>query len=111
MRVAIGKFAQSGIETRLGADVAAVVGDGLAHYTRRLTSGEPPLEVPRFCADHFQGDAEEQVEVPLDPEVEEALKREARRQQVPLTRILSHAVLVYLARLDASSIPEPDLLH
>lgn len=111
MRVSIGKFAQSGIETRLGADLAAAAKDGLTHYTRLLTSDEPPLDVPRFYADRPPGEGEEQLDIPVDPEVEDVLKQEARRQQVPLSQILSHAILVYLAGLDAAAAPEPDLLH
>jgi hypothetical protein len=102
MRVAIGKFAQAGLESRLGRDIGVAVQSGLVQYTRRLASGEPPVGVPSFCHDPGD-DGGTEFEVPVDPETEDALKREARRQQVSVAQILAHATLVYLAGLDAAS--------
>ena len=105
MRVALGKFVQAGIETRPGADIGSAVKDGLTHYTSRLDSDEPPLRVPDFCHDADRSEGGDAFEVPVDPETEAALRQEARRQQVPLGQVLSHAILLHLAGLDA----QPDL--
>ena len=99
MRVALGKFAQSGIETEHGEDVAGAVERGLLHFTRRLRSGWTPAGIPGFAIDAPFGAAEE-FEVPLGPEAEAVLEYEARRQEVPMHLLITHAVLTYLADID-----------
>ena len=109
MKVALGKFAQSGIEARLGADVAAGVQEALRHYSRRLRSGWPPVAIPLFCRDRPPRSAPRETEVAfdlaVDPEIERDLKREATRQGAPIAQVLNHAVFVYLADLDTASSP------
>ena len=100
MKVALGKFARSGIEARLGVDTAVGVEEALLHYIRRLKSSWPPVAIPLFCRDGALPDAGVSFEFAIDPETEGVLKREAARQQVPVTQVLTHAVFVYLADLD-----------
>ena len=100
MRIQIGKFARSGIEERHGADIAAAVETGLLHYTRRLSSGREPVSIPQFGLESAAPSPAEELEVFVEPETEAALEEEARRQQVTLPQLMSHAMLVYLADLD-----------
>ena len=106
MRVALGTFAQAGIEARVGADIAAGVQAALWHYSRRLRSGWPPVPIPRFCCDRPPRSAPREAGVTFNlavaPEIERDLKREAARQGAPMAQILNHAVFVYLADLDAA---------
>ncbi len=100
MRVALGKFTQSGIEQEHGEDVAGTVERGLLHYTRRLRSGWTPAGIPSFSREAPLSPADE-FEVRVGPEAEAVLEYEARRQQVPMHLLISHAVLTYMADLDA----------
>lgn len=104
MKVALGGFARSGIETRFGADLGAGVQAAARHYTRRLRSGKPPVAVPRFCCDGARraSDGAPGLEIPLSPEVERALQSEADKTHLPLDQILAHAVFVFLADMDAA---------
>ncbi len=102
MNIALGKFARSGIEARLGTDVAVGVQEALLHYTRRLRSGWPPVGIPQFCRERAAQDPEAEFELAIGPETEAALERDARRQRVSLAQVLTHAVFVYLADLDSA---------
>lgn len=106
MKVALGGFARSGIETRFGADLDAGVQAAALHYTRRLRSARPPVSIPRFCrGKSFR--ASGSLEIPLSPEVERALKREAYRSGTPIEQVLAHAVFVFLADMDAADEARP----
>lgn len=100
MKIALGRFARSGIETRLGGDVSVGVQLALHHYTRRLRSARRPIDPPHFGSTQSPSDPAGTVEVTLDPEVETVLEQEARRQQLPLEQILRHAIFVCLADFD-----------
>lgn len=100
MRVALGRFARSGIETRLGGDVSTGVQLALHHYIRRLRSARRPIDPPHFGSAVPAGDAAATVDVTLDPDVEAVLEQEARRHRLPLEQILRHAVFVCLADFD-----------
>jgi hypothetical protein len=100
MKVALGPFARSGIESQLGSDVAATVHAALCHYCGKLKAGRPPLAPPRFLRDHQGGEARTSLDLKVDPEVEALLRQEARRQGTDIDRLASHSVLVYLAELD-----------
>lgn len=103
MRVALGTFARSGIEARFGSDVGAGVEAALRHYTRRLRSRRAPIAIPPFRRDRPQSGTEAEIDLSVGSEVEEALEAEAGRQDVPVSLLSSHAVLVYLADIDAAS--------
>ena len=103
MRVVLGKFARTGIETQLGADLDEGVRAALVHYTRRLKSKWTPLAPPYFSRGQAYGGPAEEFELSVEAETEAALVGEARRHQVHVDEILAHAVLTYLADLDAAS--------
>jgi hypothetical protein len=98
LKIELGKFAGSGIEELFGADLAVGVQAALTHYTRRLSSNLKPVPAPQF--DWPSVDATAVFDLAVPPEVEAALEKDAREQQMPVERILLHAVLVYLADLE-----------
>ncbi len=100
MRVALGQFACSGIETHLGADIPAGVRTALFHYTGKLKTGRRPVSFPHFLAENGQQDAHVAFELAVDAETEAMLEREAVRQRTTTSQLVAHSVLVYLAELE-----------
>jgi hypothetical protein len=100
MKVALGQFACSGIETHLGADIPAGVRTALFHYTGKLKTGRQPVSFPRFLSEHGQPDAQVAFELAVDAETEAMLEREALRQRTTTSQLVAHSVLVYLAELE-----------
>lgn len=101
MNVALEPFARTCVESAFGRDLPMGVRAAVVHYARRLRLPEPPAAVPAFRRGAGTGiAADTNVEFPVAPEVEEMLAEEARRQGVPIDRIVGHAVFVYFADLD-----------
>jgi hypothetical protein len=100
MKVALGKFACSGIETHLGPDIPAGVRKALFHYTGKLKTGRRPVSFPRFLSDRGQPEAALAFDLAVDPETEAMLEREALRQRTTTSQLVAHSVLVYLAELE-----------
>lgn len=100
MKVALGRFARSSIETRIGGDASTGVQLALHHYARRLHSARRPIDPPHFARGAPPCDTATTIDVTLDPELQTALEREARRHDLPVEQILRHAVFVCLADLD-----------
>ncbi len=87
MKVALGKFACSCIEARFGTDLHGGVQAALRHYTRRLESAINPIAVPVFCRDQAPDGSGAEFELVVEPKIESALEREARRQAVGMEQI------------------------
>ncbi len=100
MRVSLGKFACSGIETHLGDDIPAGVRTALFHYARKLKAGRRPISPPRFLAEQAPQKPQVSFDLSLDPETEAMLEQEALRQRTTLSQLAAHTVLVYLAELE-----------
>jgi hypothetical protein len=100
MKVALGKFASSGIETHLGPDIPAGVRKATFHYVAQLRSGRPPTAFPRFLSKLRPSEPGVDVELTIDAETEALLKREALRQHTTASELVAHAVLSYLAELE-----------
>jgi hypothetical protein len=101
MNVSLGRFARSGIEERLGCEVAVGVHGALRHYVEMLRSGTRPPRYPRFLGERLAERPVELVELGVDPQLESVLEREAREVEgVTVEQLAAHAVLVYLADLD-----------
>lgn len=101
MRVALGKFACSGIETHLGTDIPAGVRTALFHYAGKLKAGRRPVSPPRFLSDDPTGqESKTAFEVTIDAETETMLEQEALRQGKTVSQLAVHTVMVYLAELD-----------
>ena len=89
-----------GVEAHLGSDLAIGVREALADYTRRLTSGEPPLEMPRLAHGSIPAWPAKVLDLPVNEETWEVLEREAARQGTTAAALAAHSVLVYLAEID-----------
>jgi hypothetical protein len=100
MKVALGKFACSGIETHLGDDIPAGTRKALFHYARKLKAGRRPLAPPSFLRDLAPQEPELAFELMVDPETEAMLEQEALRQRTTMSQLAAHTVLVYLAELE-----------
>lgn len=101
MKVALDTFARSGIEAHLGHDLAAGVRTALRDYTQRLRPGRKVPEFPRFLRESPFTSLAGDLELSVDPNVEQALEREARESQgVSVEQLAAHAVLAYLADAD-----------
>jgi hypothetical protein len=98
MRVALGTFAKSALETHLGPDIPAAVNTALTYHVDKLSSGRGVVSFPKVApvAIHDRP----LVDVEVDKRVEAALCSDAQRQGVSPTDLAGHAVLVYLAELD-----------
>jgi hypothetical protein len=96
--VQLGELACNGLEEHFRSDVPGGVRRALIHYGYKLRVGRRPIAPPRFLGD--QRPPREEVELRLDAETEAALEQEALRQRVSMSRLATHAVLVYLAELE-----------
>jgi len=105
MRIALGTFARSGIETQLGGDLDAAVQAALCHYAGKLRSGRPPIAPPNFARPASPADSAVSLDLAVDSETEALLEREAARQKTSVSQLAAHTVLVYLAELDFLSAP------
>ena len=103
VNVQLGELACNGLEGHFGPNVAAGTRRALVHYAYKLKAGRRPLAVPGFRDDSPQPQAI--FDLTLDKDSEDALAREALRQQVSLTRLATHAVFVYLAELEFLGMP------
>jgi hypothetical protein len=99
----LGTFARSAIESRFGKDLAGAVRAALVHYTRRLRSARRPPGFPSFRRDEPPDESGAAFELMVDPEIERTLAREGRRQGAPLAQMVTHAVFVYLADIEAAT--------
>lgn len=109
MRVELGNLAREGIEARLGAGAEAGARTAMRRYADRLGAGEA-TPLPNFLRDLPAPSGPESgrsFELDIDAESLAVLEREAERQEVPVEKIASHAVLAYLAELDAISAIAP----
>jgi hypothetical protein len=106
MKVALGKFACSGLEAHLGTDVPAAVRKSLVFYRQKLRAGRPPVDPPRFP---LRGSDEEKVvfDVDVDPRCQALLADEADRRGTTLSALAAHAVMIYLAELEFLDLTSP----
>jgi hypothetical protein len=115
MKVTLGQFARTGIESQLGTDLTAAVETAIRHYTGKLTYGRPPQPFPQFLGTDVSQDfgthseSENQAEIVLDLaldfQTEALLRREAMKYDTDFGAIATHAVMVYLAELDFLTAP------
>jgi len=101
LRVALGTFARSGIESRFGEGrIVAGAQEAVLHYALRVLPGRHTPAFPRFQCEPQEA---LEIELELDAAMEATLKREAHKHRISVDRILAHAVLVYLADWDVKS--------
>ncbi len=100
VKVALGKFACSGIESQLGDDIPAGVRAALFYYAGKLEAGRRLAPFPRFLDDRGAPEVGLSFDLAVDAETESLLEREAVRQRTTLNQLVAHTVMVYLAELD-----------
>ncbi|MGB7684995.1 MAG: hypothetical protein WBL45_04355 [Solirubrobacterales bacterium] len=105
MKIALGKFASSGIETHLGPDIPAAVRTATFHYVAQLRSGRAPRAFPGFLPSLRPSEPGIEIEMTVDAETEALLDREALRQRTTASELVAHAVLAYLAELEFLGAP------
>jgi hypothetical protein len=99
MRIRLGAFARSGIETELGPDVEAGISAALEYCADQLAKEQRLLGIPSLGGEGTEP-VRTEAELPVSPEVERALELEVSRQGITTDELISHAILVYLARVD-----------
>lgn len=97
VHVQLGKLACSGLEGHFG-DLEAGTRKALLHYAYKLKVGRRPVAAPRFL--EAPPEPQATVELTLDRETEGLLAQEAARQHTTVSRLATHAVMVYLAELE-----------
>jgi hypothetical protein len=73
------------------------------YYLSERASGRMALRVPRFTEDPDREPSLE-LKLDLDPDTWQELDKEAERQEVSIERLLAHAVMYFLADLDAGRV-------
>jgi hypothetical protein len=100
MRVRLGDFARSGLETELGPDVEAGVGAALEYCADQIGKDGQPIDFPSFLGESTASASGTEAELAVPREVERALEVEVSRQGISIAQLIEHAVFVYLARVD-----------
>lgn len=101
VKIALGRFACSGIETSLDSDLPNGVRAALSDFIQRIDSGRPPAAIPRFSREEgSSGGSTLAVDLPVDNHTWAVLEREAARQGATVGELATHSVLLYLAELD-----------
>jgi len=111
VKIALGKLAKEGIESQTGHDATTGVGAALLYYADRVRSARPVVAPPTFLRELRSCGAVELVEPAVCGETERVLTEEARRHSVSVEDLSAHAVLVYLAELDAAYQETPEGLR
>jgi hypothetical protein len=107
VKILLGPFAQDSIEDRFGPHLSRGIQSALRHYARRVRSARRPPVVPLFMREEeIDRATATELEVAVPYEVQSALEREARAQGLPLERIVTHALFVYLSDVDTAGRTE-----
>jgi hypothetical protein len=99
--VRLDTFGQEALEDHLrgtGESHAAALDIAVRYYLGDSGSGRLARQVPRQLGER---DAADRLELELDDDLHEELRREARRQRVSPDLLATHALLYYLADLDS----------
>jgi hypothetical protein len=95
--VELGKLACSGLEGHFG-DIEAGARKALLHYVYKVKVGRKPVGAPRFLK--APSDTAAKFDLTFDRDTEALLAQEAAEQHTTVSRLATHAVLVYLAELE-----------
>lgn len=99
----LGELACSGLKMHIGRDLQAGVRIALAYYLATTENGDRRIDAPQFDAAGAEEVTGLPLEIDLDSSSEAALEAEAKRQQITLSRLATHSVHMYLARLELST--------
>lgn len=105
IKVTLGGFARSAVESYFGGDLAAGVRAALVHYARKLKVGRRPLGPPPFLPGLGPSGCALPLDLTIDAEDEAVFQEQARSSGTTVDRLALHAVLVYLAELEFLGVP------
>jgi hypothetical protein len=97
VNVELGKLACNGLSGHFG-DIETGARKALLHYVYKLKAGRKPVAAPRFLGSPSVPAAK--FDLTLDRDSEAVLAEEAGRQHTSVTRLATHAVMIYLAELE-----------
>jgi len=97
VNVELGKLACNGLAGHFG-DIKAGARKALLHYVYKLKAGRKPVAAPRFL--DTPSDPAAKFDLTLDRASEAVLAEEAVRQHTTVSRLATHAVMIYLAELE-----------
>lgn len=100
IRVALGPFARSGLESYFGEDILTGVQTAIVHYADKLKAGRMPPTPPRFLPEPEPREGGVALNLAVDAEDVAMLEGQARSQGTTVSQLAVHAVLVYLAELE-----------
>jgi len=107
MQVLIGPLGRAGINAQFGGDTEAGLRAALLHYAGKLRTGRDPVEYPSFLQSGSFSDSGEAAEVEIEEAIEKVIVAEADRQGRTAAELAGHAVLLYLAELEAVGATPP----
>jgi hypothetical protein len=88
---------------RYSVSPAELARHAVRYYLSDRDSGRMALKVPRLSRD-TSGKPALELELDLDPDTWRELEKEAERQEVSVERLLTHAMIYFLADLDAGRV-------
>jgi hypothetical protein len=96
LRVSLGTFACSCIEARFGEDIGTAVETALDRYADRIESRTRDLPMPLFWFGRDTSEAQVELDVQVDSRKRRLFEVEARRQDLTIEQLLTHAVFLCL---------------
>jgi hypothetical protein len=106
LTLSLEEFGASTLEAeaeRYSVSPAELGSRAVRYYLSDRDSGRMALRVPRLSQDPARKPALE-LTLDLDPDSWRELEEEAERQQVSVERLLEHAIVYFLADLDAGRV-------
>jgi hypothetical protein len=106
LTLSLEEFGASTLEaeaTRYSVSTAGLAGHAVRYYLSDRDSGRMALRVPRLSQPATRQPALE-LTLDLEPDSWNELDREAERQEVSVERLLEHAIVYFLADLDAGRV-------
>ncbi len=105
LRLRFDHFGRGLLESALQDDrtIDVLFDRALAHLASELRRGRTAAVLPRLAVLRSQLGDEVEVQPPA-PERWESLRADARRWDVPVERVLEHALFLYLVDLDANCV-------
>lgn len=108
IKVTLGDFAQTGLESYFAGDVRSGVRAALVHYLQRLRGGRPPLGPPLFLDESQPGASLREYCAAVGADEEAVFEQQALRRGTTVEGLARHAVLLYLAELELLGVAPRD---
>jgi hypothetical protein len=106
LSLSLEEFGASTLEAeaeRYSVSPGALGGHAVRYYLSDRDSGRMAWKVPRLSRETARRPALE-LKLDLDPDTWRDLDKEAERQEVSVERLLTHAIIYFLADLDAGRV-------